>query len=116
MLILSRRRNFSFYRVISIYNPDCRVLLLSTGSFFQHKIDRVASTHDCQPSGAAAVAQASPLLFGNTARAVGDAPREIKFRHTGNCLMPDPTCGKGLADPWASRSAKSNHGMAFSTP
>jgi catalase len=38
------------------------------------------------------------LLFANTARAMGDAPREIKIRHIGNCLKADPAYGKGVAD------------------
>ncbi len=37
-------------------------------------------------------------LFGNTARAMGDAPKEIKIRHIGNCLKVDPAYGKGVAD------------------
>jgi catalase len=36
-------------------------------------------------------------LFGNTARAMGDAPREIKIRHISNCLKADPAYGKGVA-------------------
>jgi catalase len=36
-------------------------------------------------------------LFGNTGRAMGDAPREVKLRHTGNCLKADPAYGKGIA-------------------
>ncbi len=36
-------------------------------------------------------------LFGNTARAMGDAPREIKIRHIGNCLKADPAYGRGVA-------------------
>ena len=36
-------------------------------------------------------------LFGNTARAMGDAPREIKIRHIGNCLKADPGYGAGVA-------------------
>lgn len=38
------------------------------------------------------------LLFSNTARAMADAPREIKVRHIGNCLKADPAYGKGVAD------------------
>ncbi len=38
------------------------------------------------------------LLSANTARAMGDAPREIKIRHIGNCLKADPAYGKGVAD------------------
>jgi catalase len=37
-------------------------------------------------------------LFGNTARAMGDAPREIKIRHIGNCLKADEAYGRGVAD------------------
>ncbi|MDO9693475.1 MAG: catalase, partial [Candidatus Latescibacteria bacterium] len=36
-------------------------------------------------------------LFDNTARAMGDAPREIKIRHIGNCLRADPAYGEGVA-------------------
>ncbi|MBP9944743.1 MAG: catalase, partial [Desulfomicrobium sp.] len=36
-------------------------------------------------------------LFGNTARAMGDAPDEIKIRHIGNCLKADPAYGAGVA-------------------
>ncbi|MBL8967237.1 MAG: catalase, partial [Spirochaetaceae bacterium] len=36
-------------------------------------------------------------LFGNTARAMGDAPREVKIRHVGNCLKADPAYGEGVA-------------------
>ena len=36
-------------------------------------------------------------LFGNTARAMGDAPREVKLRHIGNCLKADPAYGEGVA-------------------
>ena len=37
------------------------------------------------------------VLFGNTARAMGDAPREIKVRHARNCYKADPAYGKGVA-------------------
>jgi catalase len=37
-------------------------------------------------------------LFGNTARAMGDAPKEIKIRHIGNCMKADPAYGEGVAD------------------
>jgi catalase len=36
-------------------------------------------------------------LFGNTARAMGDAPKDIKLRHIGNCLKADPAYGEGVA-------------------
>ncbi len=38
------------------------------------------------------------LLFENTARAMGDAPEEIKRRHIENCTKADPAYGKGVAD------------------
>jgi catalase len=28
---------------------------------------------------------------------MGDAPKEIKLRHIGNCLKADPAYGKGVA-------------------
>ncbi len=37
------------------------------------------------------------VLFENTARAMGDAPKEIKIRHIGNCQKADETYGKGVA-------------------
>ncbi|MFC2167455.1 catalase [Acidobacteriota bacterium] len=37
------------------------------------------------------------VLFENTARAMGDAPKEIKIRHIGNCLEADEAYGKGVA-------------------
>lgn len=37
------------------------------------------------------------VLFCNTARAMGDAPREIKVRHAQNCYLADPAYGEGVA-------------------
>jgi catalase len=37
------------------------------------------------------------VLFENTSRAMGDAPKEIKIRHIGNCLKADGAYGKGVA-------------------
>jgi len=42
-------------------------------------------------------AQQQKALFGNTARAMGDAPRDIKIRHIGNCMKADPAYGQGVA-------------------
>jgi catalase len=42
-------------------------------------------------------AEEQQRLFENTARAMGDAPREIKVRHAGNCFKADPAYGKGVA-------------------
>jgi len=37
------------------------------------------------------------VLFENTARAMGDAPKEIKIRHVDNCLKADEAYGKGVS-------------------
>jgi len=37
------------------------------------------------------------VLFENTARAVGGAPREIQLRHAGNCYKADKAYGEGVA-------------------
>jgi len=37
------------------------------------------------------------VLFENTARAMGDAPKEIKLRHIQNCSKADEAYGKGVA-------------------
>lgn len=42
-------------------------------------------------------AQQKEALFGNTARAMGDAPKEIKIRHIVNCLKADKAYGEGVA-------------------
>ena len=42
--------------------------------------------------------QQQKVLFENTARAMGDAPKEVKIRHIGNCMKADPAYGKGVAD------------------
>lgn len=41
--------------------------------------------------------QQQKVLFENTARAMGDAPKEIKIRHIGNCMKADPAYGEGVA-------------------
>ena len=42
-------------------------------------------------------AEQQKALFENTARAMGDAPQDIKIRHIGNCMKADPAYGKGVA-------------------
>jgi len=37
-------------------------------------------------------------LFGNTARSLGGAIKEVQLRHIGNCMKADPAYGKGVAD------------------
>jgi len=36
-------------------------------------------------------------LFENTARAMGDAPKQVKVRHIGNCMKADPDHGEVVA-------------------
>ena len=43
-------------------------------------------------------AEQQQALFDNTARAMGDAPREVKIRHIGNCMKAHADYGKGVAD------------------
>jgi catalase len=42
-------------------------------------------------------AKQQKALFENTARAMGDAPEEIKIRHIGNCMKADSAYGTGVA-------------------
>jgi catalase len=42
-------------------------------------------------------AEQKQALFENTARGMGDAPKEIKIRHIGNCLKVDKAYGEGVA-------------------
>ncbi len=37
------------------------------------------------------------VLFDNTARSIGAAPREIQLRHIRHCQKADPAYGKGVA-------------------
>ena len=37
------------------------------------------------------------VLFENTARSIGEAPREIQLRHIRHCLKADPAYGEGVA-------------------
>lgn len=41
-------------------------------------------------------AEQKQVLFDNTMRNLGDAPREIKVRHIINCWKVDPAYGEGL--------------------
>lgn len=42
-------------------------------------------------------AEQQQVLFDNTARAMGDAPEFVKFRHIRNCHAADPAYGAGVA-------------------
>ncbi|MFD1693629.1 catalase-related domain-containing protein [Azotobacter chroococcum] len=41
--------------------------------------------------------QQQQVLFENTARALGEAPEEVKRRHVANCGKADPAYGAGVA-------------------
>jgi catalase len=43
-------------------------------------------------------AEQKKVLFENTARAMGEAPQEVKVRHIGNCMKADPAYGDGVAN------------------
>jgi len=43
-------------------------------------------------------AKQKEALFGNTARSIGGASKDIQLRHIGNCMKADPAYGKGVAD------------------
>ena len=38
------------------------------------------------------------VLFENTSRSIGDAPRDVQIRHIVNCLKADPAYGEGVTD------------------
>ena len=42
-------------------------------------------------------AEQKQALFENTARSIGEAPKEIQLRHIRNCLKADPAYGQGIA-------------------
>ncbi len=43
-------------------------------------------------------AEQQKVLFENTARAMDDAPNEIKIRHISNCMKADQAYGEGIAN------------------
>ena len=80
--------------------PDYREPPLSLFGAADHWNHREDSDYYSQPG--ALFRLMSPaqqkVLFENTARSIGEAPREIQLRHIRNCLKADPTYGKGVAD------------------
>lgn len=79
--------------------PDFREPPLSVDGAADHWNHREDGDYYSQPG--ALFRLMSPaqqqLLFENTARSVGGAPKEIQLRHIGNCLKADPAYGKGVA-------------------
>ncbi len=64
---------------------------------WNHRED--ASDHYSQPGNLFRLMDPSQqdVLFENTARAMGDAPKEIRIRHIKNCMKADPAYGEGVA-------------------
>ena len=79
--------------------PDFREPPLSVEGMADHWNHREDTDYYSQPG--ALFRLMSPaqqqVLFENTARAMGDAPDEIKRRHIGNCAKADPAYGAGVA-------------------
>jgi catalase len=79
--------------------PDFREPPLELGGAADHWNQREDTDYFSQPG--ALFRQMSPAqqqaLFGNTARSIGDAPREIQLRHIRHCQKADPEYGAGIA-------------------
>jgi catalase len=80
--------------------PDFREPPLSLEGAADHWNHRVDDDYYSQPGKLFRIIVADgkqQVLFDNTARAMGDAPKEVKVRHIGNCLKADPAYGVGVA-------------------
>ncbi len=80
--------------------PDFREPPLSLEGAADHWNHRVDDDYYSQPGKLFRIIVADgkqQALFDNTARAMGNAPREVKIRHIGNCLKADPAYGAGVA-------------------
>lgn len=80
--------------------PDFREPPLSIEGAADHWNHREDDDYYSQPGKLFRLMSAAQqqVLFDNTARAMGNAPKEIKLRHIGNCLKADPAYGKGVAE------------------
>jgi catalase len=79
--------------------PDYREPPLSVDGAADHWNHREDTDYYSQPGALfrlMAPAQ-QQMLFENTARSIGGAPKEIQLRHVGNCMRADPAYGKGVA-------------------
>jgi catalase len=79
--------------------PDFREPPLALDGAAEHWNHRTDEDYYSQPGRLFRLMNAEQRkdLFENTARAMGDAPQEIKIRHIGNCLRADPGYGEGVA-------------------
>jgi catalase len=80
--------------------PDFREPPLSIEGAADHWNHRVDEDYYSQPRALFRLMTGAQrqVLFENTARAVGGAPKEVQLRHIANCLKCDPAYGKGIAD------------------
>ncbi len=79
--------------------PDFREPPLSLDGAADHWNHRVDTDYYSQPGALFRLMTPAQqqLLFENTARSIGGAPKEIQLRHIGNCLKADPNYGNGVA-------------------
>jgi catalase len=79
--------------------PDFAEPPLSIEGAADHWNHRLDEDYYSQPSKLFRLmnAEQRQSLFDNTGRAMGDAPKEVKVRHIGNCLKADPAYGEGVA-------------------
>jgi len=80
--------------------PDFREPPLSIEGAADHWNHRVDDDYYSQPRALFRLITPAQrqVLFENTARSIGGAPRAIQLRHIGNCTKADPAYGKGVAD------------------
>ncbi len=79
--------------------PEFREPVLSLDGAADHWNHREDTDYYSQPAALFRLMNSAQrdTLFGNTARAMGGIPREIKIRHIGNCYRVDPAYGEGVA-------------------
>lgn len=79
--------------------PEFREPALSLDGAADHWSHREDTDYYSQPAALFRLMNSAQqtALFGNTARAMGNIPREIKIRHIGNCYRADPAYGEGVA-------------------
>ena len=79
--------------------PSYREPPLALDGAADHWNHRVDEDYYSQPGALFRLMSAAQkkALFENTARSIGEAPKEIQLRHIRNCLKADPAYGKGIA-------------------
>ncbi|MGB0468915.1 MAG: catalase [Pontibacterium sp.] len=80
--------------------PDYREPPLDLNGAADHWNHREDSDYYSQPGALFRLMTAAQqqVLFENTARSIGEAPRAIQIRHINHCLKADPAYGQGIAD------------------